>query len=379
MNELKKLLEQRAELQKQMEELLDAAKKETRALNEEEVAKFDDLEKQRNSIDETIERENRARATQTKLNVIDGKTAEAKEEAEIRAFENFVRGKAGEFRADEIQLTQGNNGSIIPTSIANRIITKVRDMVPFLQIANVINTSGKLSIPVYAEDNKNYINAGYIDEGTALTDNIGKFSTVDLTGYVIGALSLVSNKLVTNTDINVTDFVVNEVARAIAEKLEKEFVVGTTNKITGITSQTAGVTLASKSAITYDELVTIKHKLNQRFRKNAVWLMNDSTYTTICKLKDSEGRPYFKDDDYMILGSKVIVSESFDELGATSKKPIVYADMSGYTIKGAKTVEIQVLREKYADRNLLGVIGYAEYDAKISDAKKIVTVATPAS
>ena len=73
-----------------------------------------------------------------------------------------------------------------------------------------------------------------MDEGTDLTDNVGKFTSIDLTGYVLGALALVSNKLKDNTDIDVVGFIVNQVAEAMAEKLEKEFINGTTGKITGI-------------------------------------------------------------------------------------------------------------------------------------------------
>ena len=382
--DVKTLEEKRAELVEQMEAFVEKAKAEKRAMSEEEQKQFDEAEKQIKDIDATIEAEKRAAELKNVVKTSQGanaKTDDAKEkqeEAEVRAFADWIRGKTAEIRTGEIQMTQGNNGSIVPATIADRIIKAVRDMVPYLTKADVINTNGKLSIPVYNEDSTNYINADYVDEGTALTDNIGKFTTVDLTGYVIGALALVSNKLVTNSDIDIVNFVVNEVARAMAEKLEEEFTNGTSGKITGITSTTNTITAASATAITYDELVSLKHKLKQQFRANAVWIMNDSTYTAICKLKDANNQPYFKDDEYKVLGCDVLVSDSMPELAA-SATAIVFADMSGYTIKGAKTVEVQVLREKYADRNMLGVIAFCEYDAKISDAKKICALKMKAS
>lgn len=385
--EVKALAEQRAELEEALNKIVDDAKAETRALTTEEQASFDDLEGKIKNIDATIKAEERAAALHNTVKVekkVPGEHTKTKEEvraqvaAEERAFADFIRGNAAEIRTGEIQLTQGENGSIVPTSIANRIIKAVKDMVPYLTLADVINTNGKLSIPVYGEDSTNYIDADYVDEGTALTDNVGKFTTVDLTGYVLGALALVSNKLVTNSDIDVVNFIVNEVARALAEKLEKEFTIGTDSKITGIVSATVGVTAASTVAITYDELVSLKHSIKQQFRKNAKWIMHDDTYTAICKLKDSNGQPYFKDDEYKILGCDVIPSDSMATMAAGAKA-IVFGDLTGYTIKGAKTVEVQVLREKYADRNMLGVIGYAEYDAKISDGKKLRVLQMKAS
>ena len=251
-------------------------------------------------------------------------------------------------------------------------------MVPFLQLADVITTNGKVSVPVYGEDATNYINADYVDEGTDLTDNIGKFTSIDLSGYVLGALSLVSKKLISNTDFDIVSFVVRKIAESLAEKLEKEFVLGTTNKITGITSTTKTVTTAASTAITYDELVSLKHSLKQRFRSKGVWIMNPTTYTTICKLKDSNGHPYFKEDEYMILGNKVMESDSMPEIAAGAKS-IVFADLTGYTIKATKSVEVQVLIEKYATKYMVGVVGYGEFDGKITDTKKIAALVQKAS
>lgn len=379
MKNLKKLMERRAELKKKLDDLVAKADAEERAMSEDETKEFDAAEKEIKKIDATLDREERARGITEVQQPTETHemTQEERAAAEEKAFADFIMNRVTENRAGEIQLTQGNNGSIVPTTIANRIIKSVRDMVPFLQLADVIYTNGKLSVPVYGEDSTNYIKADYVDEGTELTDNIGKFTTIDLTGYVVGALALVSNKLKDNTDINVVDFVVNQVAESIAEKLEKEFVTGST-KIIGITSATKGITAASATAVTYDELVSLKHSLKQRFRANARWIMNPATYTALCKLKDGNGQPYFKEDEYKILGLPVIESDSMPTIAA-SAKAIVCADLSGYTIKATKSVEIQVLREKFSTKNMLGVLAFGEYDAKITDSKKIAVLTMKAS
>ena len=379
MKNLKKLMERRAELKKQLDDLVAKADAEERAMSEDETKDFDAAEKEIKEIDATLDREERARGITEVQQPTENHemTQEERAAADEKAFADFIMNRVTENRAGEIQLTQGNNGAIVPTTIANRIIKAVRDMVPFLQLSDVIYTNGKLSVPVYGEDSTNYIKADYVDEGTELTDNIGKFTTIDLTGYVVGALALVSNKLKDNIDINVVDFVINQVAESIAEKLEKEFVNGST-KIIGITSATKGITAASATAITYDELVSLKHSLKQRFRANARWIMNPATYTALCKLKDGNGQPYFKEDEYKILGLPVIESDSMPTIAA-SAKAIVCADLSGYTIKATKSVEIQVLREKFSTKNMLGVLAFGEYDAKITDSKKIAVLTMKAS
>lgn len=366
---LKGLVEQRAELLEALNAIVEKAKAETRAISDEEQESFDELESKIKAIDATIEAEKRATELEVKEAQTKKEEADEEEDPEVRAFENFLR-NTPELRTGEIQLTQGLNGAIVPTKIADRIIKAVKDRVPFLQKCDVVYTNGKLSVPVYGEDSTNKINASYVDEGSSLVDNIGKFATVDLTGYVIGALSLVSNKLITNTDFDIVSFVVNQVAEAMADKLENEFVNGTENKITGVVSARTGVTCASATAITYDELLTLKHSVKQRFQQNAIWTMHPDTYTAICKLKDGNNIPYFKEADYKIFDKEVWVSDNFPTIAAGGTA-IVYGDMTGYTIKAAKSVEIQVLRERFAEKNMTGVIAFSEYDAKITDSQKI--------
>lgn len=370
MKYLKMLEEKRAEKVKEMEGVLEKAKVEERAMTEDETKGFETLEKEIAGIDATIKAEERARGREK---FKEKEVEETPEQLEERTFVNYVLNNQVELRAGEIQLTQGNNGSIVPTSIANKIIKAVRDMVPFLQLADVIQTNGKLSVPVYGEDSTNYIDADYVSEGTDLTDNVGKFTTIDLTGYVLGALALVSNKLANNTDIDVVGFIVNQVAQAMAEKLETEFVNGTSGKITGILEATKGITSGATVAVTYDELVGLKHSLKQRFRNNGVFIMNPATYTAICKLKDANGQPYFKEDEYKILGQKVIETDSMPTIAAGAKA-IVFGDLSGYTIKQTASVEVKILREKFATKNMLGILAFGEFDAKITDSKKIAVL-----
>lgn len=372
---LKSLLEQRNSLHNQLGEILGKAKTENRAMSDEENTEFERIEGEIKQIDRTIAAENRARNIPAldKENTTNDDDKAAKEQIEERAFADFILDRVSENRAEGSAMTKGSNGGIVPTSIADRIITAVKDRVPFLKLCDVIYTNGKLSIPVYGEDAENYINADYVEEGAELADNIGKFTTVDLTGYVIGALALVSNKLKNNTDIDVVAFVVNQVADALAGKIEREFCIGTDGKISGIISAPVGVTAASAVAITYDELVSLKHSVKQIFRDKAYWVMHPTTYTAICKLKDDNGVPYFKESDYKILDLPVIESDSMPEM-KSGAVPIAFGDLSGYTIKATKSFEVTVLREKFATKNMLGIIGFGEFDGKVSNSQKLKTL-----
>jgi HK97 family phage major capsid protein len=59
-----------------------------------------------------------------------------------------------------------------------------------------------------------------------------------------------------------------------------------------------------------------------------------------------------------------------DEI-AGGKDVIFYGDMKCLVTKFAEDVNIQVLREKFADAHATGVIGWVEFDAKVADANGI--------
>ena len=86
---------------------------------------FNDLEKKIKDIDDTIAAEQRARDILKK--------PEEKKDQEERAFANYIRGIISEERASN--LTSGDNGAVIPTSIANKIIKKVYEICPIYQLA----------------------------------------------------------------------------------------------------------------------------------------------------------------------------------------------------------------------------------------------------
>lgn len=86
-----------------------------------------------------------------------------------------------------------------------------------------------------------------------------------------------------------------EFARRIGEAEEEDFVIGDGNsKPYGIFNDTeggkVGVTAGSTVNVTPDEIIDLYYSLKAPYRKNGVWLLNDSIVNIIRKLKDSNGQ-----------------------------------------------------------------------------------------
>lgn len=381
---LKALTEQRAEKQNEMETLLNTVKAEERAFTPEESELFKKLESEIGLINETISaitkgRELTEEPKEEEKPAEEESTEETENEEravqEEKVFEKYIRGILAEERAD-VNLTKGDNGSVIPVSIAKKIIKKAYDISPILEKSTKYNVKGKLEIPYYSETSTAKVNMAYATEFTSLESNIGKFTNIELTGFLAGALAKISKSLVNNSDFNIVNEVINIMAEAIALFVEKELIHGTADKVEGLKK---GVKLevksASASVITADEIIKTKRKVKQRFQKNAIWVMSPETLTAVALLKDGNDRYLLQDDltndfSYTLLGKPVYESDNMDEIGA-GKTPIFYGDISGLATKFVEELEMEVLREKYADQHAVGVVAWMEFDAKVEDAQKI--------
>ena len=367
---LKELTEKRADYKNKMAELLNTAKTEERAMNEEEVKYFDDYEKEVASLDKTIERMEKMEKMEEKTVKKDEMTVE---ERDSKTFVDYIRATL-ENRATN--MTTGDNGAIIPQTIAQKIISKAYDMSTILAKATKYNTKGKLAIPVYEEDSSNSITMAYSEEFAELSSNIGNMKSVDLNGYLAGALALVSKSLIANTDIDLETVVVNLMAQAIARFQEKECLQGTEGKVRGLKDVKLEVTAKSNSAITAEELIQLKNKVKKGFRANAVWIMSNETLTAIELLKDNDGKFIFHEDmtgehNGYILGYPVEVSDNMDDIAA-DKTVIYFGDFSGLALKQRNdAVELNILRERYATQHAVGFNAWVEFDAKVENAQKI--------
>lgn len=377
---LKKLREKRAQLQEEMNKLLKAAESEERAMSEDEVQKFGDYEKQIKAIDETIAAEERARGLmeddaageQKEERATDEKTKEAAEE---RAFANYIRGEVEE-RA-EVTLSKGDNGAVIPTSIANKIIEKVVEMCPIFASAEHYHVKGTLSLPYY-DESTSAITMAYTDEGVDGESTSGKFTNIELTGYLARAITDVSKSLLNNSDFSLLSFIIRKMGESIALFLEKELLFGTAGKAEGLKGVTKKVKASSATAVTADELINVQESIPDRYQAGAYWIMSKNTRTAIRKLKDGQGNYLLNKDasarwGYTLFGKDVYISDAMPDMAA-GKRAIFYGDYKGLAVKISEDINIEVLRETKARLHLIEVLGFVEFDAKVQNGEMIAAL-----
>ena len=388
----KDLIEKKNDLITRAENVLNKAKEEKRELTPDEMQELaeirDDIRKIKETlgiekeIDDMRELEEKQDATPTdaeracgdaekKRALEDAKKAEAEEQA----FEAYIRGTLSK-RDVDVNLTVGNNGAIIPTTIANKIIKKVYDICPILEKSTKYNVKGNLDIPFYPASDESLITVAYHDEFSELLSTNGNFSKISLGGYLAGVLSKISRSLINNAAFDVLGFIVDEMAYAIKRFIEKELLIGTVEKVEGLSTLSNAITTAKADEIKADEIIDLHDKIKDEYQNGAIWIMSPATRTYLRKLKSSTGYYLLNDDvstpfGTSLLGKPVYVSDNMPDYTEDGSVAIFYGDMSGLATKFSEEINIEVLREKYATEHAVGVVGWFEFDSKVENEQKI--------
>lgn len=371
---LKALIEKRNALVEEINTMFKTAEKEVRALTEDEQSTFEAKTAELKALDKTIAGAKEARSLEeVDLPQEERKAVEADEkveDVEARAFETLIR----ENRAGE--MAKSDNGAVIPTSIANRILDTVKQMAPLYNLATKFNVKGKLDFPVA----KDAITTAYSEEFTALTSSHVGFTKRTLDGFLVGALSKVSVSLINNSQFDIVNYVINKVAESIALFLEKEIISGKgSTKMTGVLVDTLVKKVETAGDVpTADEFIAVQVEVPQTYQAGCAWLVSNKTLLAMRQMKDENGRYFLQNDltngfGYTFLGKPVMVSDQMTDTN------VVYGDFSGYFINIHENASIKVLNEKYADEHAVGVVAWLEVDGKVMEEGKLVKTEKTAS
>lgn len=281
--------------------------------------------------------------------------------------------------------TDSEGGYLVPDEFEQRLIDGLQEENIMRGIATTIQTaSGDRKIPVVASHGS----ASWTDEEALITDSDDAFGQVTLGAYKLATAVKVSEELMNDSIFSIDTYLANEFARRIGTKEEEAFLVGDgSSKPTGIFAAsgggTIGVTAASATAITFDEVYDLFYSLKSAYRRNSAWVMNDSTIKAIRKLKDANGQylwqPSAGSNTPDTLLNRPILTSSYVPEIAAAKTPIAFGDFSYYWIADRQGRMFKRLNELYAANGQVGFIASERVDGKLILAEAVQILKMKAS
>ena len=267
--------------------------------------------------------------------------------------------------------TDSEGGYLVPDEYERTLVEALEEENVFRQLAKVIRTSsGDRKIPVVATKGT----ASWIDEEGAYLESDDSFSQVSIGAYKVGTMIKVSEELLNDSVFDLEAYISREFARRIGAKEEEAFFTGDgSGKPLGVLAATGGaetgVTAASATAITADELIDLFYSLKAPYRRNAVWVLNDSTIKAIRKLKDNQGQYLWQPSltagaPDLLLGKPVRTSAYMPAIAADAKT-VAFGDFSYYWIADRQGRSFKRLNELYAATGQVGFLASQRVDGKL--------------
>ncbi|QGT99507.1 Phage major capsid protein [Candidatus Syntrophocurvum alkaliphilum] len=393
MNKILELREKRAKLWEETKAFLDSRRNENELLSAEDTATYEKMEAEVISLGKEIERLERQASIELELSKatsnpirnnpntnIEEKTGRATD-AYKSAFWGAMRNKVNPTVQNALQTGEDSEGGyLVPDEYEQQLIKALEDVNLMRNLCHVINTShGDRKIPVVASHGS----AAWMDEAGAFEESDDSFTQVSLSAYKLGTMLKISDELLHDAFFNLESYVATEFARRIGAAEEEAFLLGDgSSKPTGLLNSAGGadvgVTAASATAITMDEVIDLYHSLKAPYRKNATFVVNDATIKAIRKLKDGQGNYIWQPSvvagtSDTILNRPVVTSQYMPTLAA-GEKTILFGDLSYYWIADRQGRTFKRLNELYAANGQVGFLAWQRLDGKLilSEAVKVL-------
>ena len=374
------LREKRAKLWNAMEGFLDTHRTDKGVLSAEDDATYAGMEKDLSDLTNEIHRMERRDAIAAELakpvsDPLTEKPQREKGEKFGRAsdaykedFGYLLRGK----RMVHNVLSEGvdaNGGYLVPEEFERQIIDTLKEENVMRRLCKVITTSNERKIPVAAT----HSTAAWTAENAAFTESNPTFSQKTIDAYKLTDLIKVSVELLDDSAFDLESYIAREFANAFCTAEEQAFCVGTgSSQPTGLFTAnggTVGVTAASSTAVTVDEVISLVYALKAPYRKNAKFLMNDATVAAIRKLKDSYGNYLWQPSVQAgqpdtFLGYELYTSPYVPTIAAGALA-VAFGDFQNYWIADRTGRTVQRLNELYSTNGQVGFVASERVDGKI--------------
>ena len=391
MSKINELRTKRAKAWENAKDFLDKHRNDSGILSHEDTEAYEKMEKEIVDLGHEIERQERMDAFEREMAAPTAKPiterpeptkAEAKvEEKTGRASDSYknafwaqARSRNGmtyEVRNALQEGTDSEGGYLVPDEFEHTLVQSLGKKRIIREHAYVFQTnSGSHKIPVVT----NKGTASWIDEEGGIPEGGDTFGQQTIGAHKVGTIIKVSEELLNDAAFDLEGYFSAEFARRIGNKEEDAFFNGDgTGKPLGVLAANGGaevgVTAASATAITAEEVISLFYSLEAPYRENAIWVFNDATMAAIRKLKGNDGQFLWQkalhEGDHETLLGKPVYTSPFMPAIAAGTKPILFGDFNFYWIGDRQGVTFKRLNERYADTGQIGFLATKRVDGKL--------------
>lgn len=269
-----------------------------------------------------------------------------------------------------------DGGYLVPEEYDSRLIEGLEEENIFRRLGTTITTSGERKINIAGAKPA----AAWIDEGEELTFGDAKFDQINLDAHKLHVAVKVTEELLYDNAFGLENYLLRQFSKALANAEEDAFLNGDgAGKPLGIFAEEGGaqvgVTAASATDITADEIINLVYALKRPYRKKAKFIMNDQTIAVLRKLKDENGQylwqPSLQAGEPDRLFGYEVMTSAYVPMIAAGKPVIAFGDFSYYNIGDRGVRSFAELKELFAGNGMVGFVAKERVDGKLVLAEAV--------
>ena len=290
----------------------------------------------------------------------------------------YERSEVKEFYEKFKNLRSVTGGELtIPTIVVDRILDILGDYCTVYPLVDKIRIKGKTRILIDTDTTP----ATWIEQTGAIpTGDVGTITNVDFDGYKVGKVTFVDNSILEDSIINLDDYVVKKLARALALALDKAVLLGTGSSgkqptgiipsleeehkvsvaATGLADIVKPIGLIDTGEDSVGEIVAVMKRQTYYNRLLEYSIQTDSSGNVVGKL------PNLKTPD--LLGLPVVFNNNLPT------DQILYGDFSKYTMVERESISIDKSEHVKFVEDQTGYRGKGRFDGKPTNKNSFVLV-----
>ena len=339
-------------------------------------AAIDGLDTRINSLVERAERDQKsdeARAKFEALRPAAAPVAESRDLGDEAVLRSLINGETRNADFRSLYASGAAGASVVPTSFYNTLVEYFVENAGVLAMGpTVLNTSGGENLQIPKQTT--FSTAALVSETSAISASEPSFGRVTLGAYKFAHLIQVSNELLSDTGINIVDFLARQSGVALANGVGGYLATGTGSaEPAGITTGATSVAAAGSATIIADDIIDLYHAPATAYRNNGAFLMKDSTLKAVRKLKDSTSAYLWQPGLTLgtpdtLLGRPVFTDPNVAALG-TGNKIAVFGDPRAFYVRMAGGVQVARSEDYAFNTDLVTFRFVMRVDSAVVDTK----------
>lgn len=351
------LMERRASLIDQAQEIAQTGVTEGRDLSADEQARFEGMIAEAESLATRAKAikdgEDRAHEIENSFRKVTGKEPNEKRTEQEGSLGKWAReSRAGdsytvEMRSEEMRSEHrdmSGTGGLGKSAVASTLWEYALASSEILNYAQVMTTSDGNTIPMPKATVHANLDSTDLNPNDPIVESDSTLTTVDLAVTKRGFITFVPNELLTDATFDVEGYIARNAGRRLGQNVaaaaEAAAIAGfTTVGVTTAAGVLTGLGTQSTAGQGSDYLIDLYHSVLSTYRSSSscAWGLNDLTAAVVRKLKSSTGDMVWQPsltagDPDLVLGKPAFITTGLDNFGA-SKKPIFFGDWNALVVR----------------------------------------------